>query len=153
MAIQRYIEIDKEMIPVTEEQYRAYMRPVWAEHKRRERGERCRDEKGNHCTKDCNVCEKQREGSALSLDQLAESGYEAAAADDIAESVADKLLYQELYAAMADLDPENLRIIELFSIGKTEREISAEIGLSQKGVNKRKNKLFALLRELLKNSF
>ncbi|GHU62693.1 hypothetical protein AGMMS49983_04610 [Clostridia bacterium] len=35
--VQRYIEIDGEQILVTEEVYRAYKRPLWAEHKRKER--------------------------------------------------------------------------------------------------------------------
>ena len=34
---QRYIEIEGQQIPVTEEVYRAYKRPAWAEHKRQER--------------------------------------------------------------------------------------------------------------------
>jgi len=38
---QRYIEIDGQQIPVTEESYRVYKRPAWAEHKRKEREKRC----------------------------------------------------------------------------------------------------------------
>jgi len=32
-----YIEIDGQQIPVTEEAYRAYKRPLWAERKRQQR--------------------------------------------------------------------------------------------------------------------
>ena len=67
---QRYIEIEGQQIPVTEEVYRAYKRPAWAEHKRQERAKRCRDENGNRCTKDCRLCEKSRERSTLSLDRF-----------------------------------------------------------------------------------
>jgi DNA-binding NarL/FixJ family response regulator len=36
-------------------------------------------------------------------------------------------------------------------MGKSEREIAADVGLSQKAINKRKTKIFALLREKLKD--
>lgn len=149
---QRYIKIDEQQIPVTEEVYRAYKRPAWAEHKRREREKRCRDENGNRCTKDCSKCDKQRTGSILSLDSLTEeSGFEPSDTVDIAELVADKLLLEELYIALEELDPDNRRIMELYGIGKSEREIATDIGLSQKAINKRKTKLFAQLRERLKD--
>lgn len=148
---QHYIPIDGQQIPVTEEVYRAYNRPSWAEHKHKEREKRCRDENGNRCTKDCSKCNKQRTGSILSLDKFTEDGFEIADSVDIAELVADKLLFEELYAALEELDPDNLRIMKLFAIGKSEREIAADIGLSQKAINKRKTKLFAQLREHLKD--
>jgi len=157
--IQRYNEIDGH--PVTEEVYRAYKRPAWAERKRKEREKRCRDENGNRCTKSCRVCDLERAkkglqpiertGNTLSLDKFTEEGFEVADQVDLAELVADKLLFEELYAALEELDPDNRRILELFSIGKSEREIAADIGLSQKAINKRKTKLFAQLRERLKD--
>ncbi len=147
----RYIEIDGQQIPVTEEVYRAYKRPAWAEHKRKEREKRCRNENGTCCNRDCSKCNKQRTGSILSLDKFTEDGFEVADHIDLAELVADKLLFEELYAALEELDPDNRRIMELFSIGKSEREIAADIVLSQKTINKRKPKLFAQLRERLKD--
>lgn len=148
---QRYILINGKQIPVTEEVYRAYKRPAWAERKRKERQKRCRDKNGNRCTGDCSKCDKQRTGSVLSLDKFTEDGFEVADPVDIAELVVDKLLLEELYAALEELDPDNRRIMELFSIGKSEREIAVDIGLSQKAINKRKTKLFSQLRERLKD--
>lgn len=149
---QRYIEIEGQPIPVTEEVYRAYKRPSWAEHKRKEREKRCRGENGNRCTGDCSKCPLQRTGSVVSLDRLSEEkGFESADPIDLAELVADKLLLEELYAALEELDPDNRRIMELFSIGKSEREIAADIGLSQKAINKRKAKLLTQLQERLKD--
>lgn len=135
---QRYIEIDGQQIPVTEDVYRAFKRPAWAEHKRKEREKRCRDENGNRCTNDCSKCKKQRTGSVLSLDKFTDEGFEVADTVDLNELIADKLLFEELYAAFEELDPDNRRIMELFSVGKSEREIAADIGLSQKAINKRK---------------
>jgi DNA-directed RNA polymerase specialized sigma24 family protein len=151
----RYIEIDGQQIPVTEEVYRAYKQPVWAERKCREREKRCVISNGRgrtkRCTADCSQCDKQRTGSALSLDKFLEDGYEAADPVDIAELVADMLLYEELYAALEELDPDNRRIMALFSIGMSEREIAADIGLCQKTINNRKPKLLAHLRERLQD--
>lgn len=149
-SIQRFIEIEGNQVPVTEEVYRAYKRPEWAEHKRKEREKRCVGANGSRCTEDCSNCDKQRTGSVLSLESLFEErGIEQADTVDIAELIADRMLLEELYAALEELTPDNRRIIELFGTGKSEREIAAEFGLSQKAVNKRKTKSFALLRERL----
>jgi RNA polymerase sigma factor (sigma-70 family) len=148
---QRFIEIDGQQIPVTEKVYRAYKRPLWAERKRQEREKRCRDKKGNRCTKDCSKCDKQRTGSVLSLDKFIEEGFEVADSIDIAELVADKLLLEELAAALNELDPQNKRIAELYGEGLSEREIASQVGLSQKTVNKRKTKIFDQLYKHLKD--
>lgn len=160
-SIQRYIEIDGQQIPVTEKVYRTYKRPAWAERKRKEREMRCLDEKGNRCTKSCRECDLvqakkglppvERTSSILSLDKFTEGGFEVPDAVNLAELVADKLLLEELFTALEELDPENCRIMDLFSIGKSERDIATDIGLSQKAINKRKTKLFTQLRERLKN--
>ena len=151
----RPIEVDGQPVTVSKEVSQAYWRPVWAEHKRKEREKRCVISNGRggtkRCTGDCSSCKEQRTGSVLSLDKFAEEGFEVSDPLDIAELVADKLLFQELYAALEDLDPDNRRIMELFSIGKSERDIATDIGLSQKAINKRKIKVFAQLRERLKD--
>lgn len=56
-----------------------------------------------------------------------------------------------LYVALKELDPDSRRIMELYSIGKSEREIAADIGLSQKAIKKLKIKIFSQLQERLKN--
>lgn len=152
---QRYIPIDGKQIPVTENVYRADKRPAWVERKHKEREERCIISNGRggtkRCTEDCSKCNKQRTGGVLSLDKLTEDGFEPTDTVDIAELIADKLLLEELYTVLEELDPDNRRIMKLFSIGKSEREIAADIGLSQKAINKRKTKLFAQLQERLKD--
>jgi len=148
---ERYIQIDGQQIPVSEEVYQAYKRPLWAEHKRQERGKRCRDESGSRCMGDCSQCARERTGGPLSLDKLSEEGCEPANTADIAELAAYHILLEQLTKALEELDPTDRRIAELFQVGLTEREIAAVIGLSQKGVNKRKTKLFSKLRERLKH--
>ncbi len=66
---------------------------------------------------------------------------------------ADKLLLQELYAALDKLYPDNRKIIELFALSVSEREIATDIGLSQKAINKRKVKVLVRLRERFKDFF
>ena len=43
---------------------------------------------------------------------------------NIDELVENKLILEELFAALDELDPENRRIAELYSMGKTEHEIA-----------------------------
>jgi RNA polymerase sigma factor (sigma-70 family) len=85
------------------------------------------------------------------LDKFSADGFDVPDSVNIDELVEDKLLLEELFAALDELDPENRRIAELFSIGKTEREIAECIGCAQKTVNNRKLKLFSQLREVLKD--
>ncbi len=144
---QRFIEIDGEQVPVTEEVYHAYKRPQWAESKRNERGKRCRNEKGNRCTQDCRLCEKSRAGSTLSLDKFSEDGFEAADPVDISELVADKLLLEQLYIALNELDPVELSLVQALFFGdRSERDYAAEIGISHQAVGKRKKKVIEKLR-------
>lgn len=150
-----HLTIDNQVIEVTEEVYRAYKQPLWAERKRVEREKRCIISNGKggikRCTADCSTCQNQRTGSVLSLDKFTDDGFDVSDDINIADILLDKMLLEELYEALQELDPENRLIMELFSIGKSEREISANIGLSQKAINKRKAKLFEQLKERLKD--
>ena len=158
---QYYLSIDGQEVKVNEEIYRAYKQPAWAEHKRKERERRCRDSKGRVCTQSCRLCDMNRmlddkepirkNSLLLSLDWFQDDGFDQADPADIEEILAEKELLTELLSALEELDPDNRRIMELFASGKSERDIATDIGLSQKAVNKRKTKLFAQLKERLKD--
>lgn len=150
---QFYIEIDGQQVPVTEDIYRAYKRPLWAEHKRRERKKRCRGVNGSRCTDDCSQCDRQRTGSVLSLDKLAEDGFEIADPIDFTQCIEDEQIIEALHNALAEFSPLDRQIIDLFNAGKSEREIAALASMSQKGINKRKARIFVDLRERLKSFF
>ena len=147
----------KETVLVTEDIYRAYMRPVWVEQKRCEREKRCRGEKGVRCQGDCATCKFLNEGGILSLDQMTENGKLPAGYSSLEEEVTEKELYQALYAAISSLDMQDQLIVALFLDGKTEREIKEytkqlDKGIkSQKGINNRKKHIFAKLKKLLKD--
>lgn len=147
MTKQYFVSIDGEQVPVSEEIYRTYKQPLWAEHKRKERSKRCQISNGRggvkRCDADCSQCPHDRSGSVLSLDCFEEDGYfpADATAVDPQQILEDALLLEELLAAIAELDPINQRIIELLQEEMSEHEIADVIGLSQKAVNKRKVKI------------
>ena len=148
---QRYIEIDDVQVAVSEEVYRAFMRPIWAERKKREREKRCRGKKGNRCVDDCSECRETRSGRPISTERMAEYGRDVPDPADMEEIIVKKQMLKELNSAVLQLSPKDRRIINLFNDGYSEREIGIEVGLSQKGVNKRKARIFEQLKKQLKN--
>lgn len=153
---QRYIEINGQQIPVTEDVYRAYKRPIWAEHKRNDRQKLCKvsDGKGGlkRCTEDCSKCSRTKEGSFLSLEGLEETGYIVEdRSKDVAEIVAEKLLLEELFMALEELDPNSHRICELLMEGRSKREIARIMSIPQSSFEYQFKKLMASLRERLEN--
>jgi RNA polymerase sigma factor (sigma-70 family) len=85
-------------------------------------------------------------GRILSLDRLVEDSVPLeSAADTQTESIEDALLNklsaEQLAAALLRLTSEEQRLLRALVIdGVTERDYAAMIGMSQKGVNKRKQK-------------
>ena len=146
---QRYIEIDGESVPVTEEVYLAYKRPLWAERKRYERESRCRDENGNRCMDDCRLCDKKRDGGDLSFEKCVEDGHEAADTFDLSEYVEEKLLKEALGKAVASLTDDERRLIEAAFNGKPERDNAAELGIHRNTFVYRRDKIVEKLREML----
>ena len=80
-----YVTIKGEKVEVTEEVYRAYVRPIRAEQRRKRREWKCRvrGPKGNliRCPHDCKTCEyalagKNATGNMLSLDGIKAAGIE-----------------------------------------------------------------------------
>ena len=59
---------------------------------------------------------------------------------------------EQLHTALSLLpDDERMLIEKIFFDGRTERELAAELGLSQKGINKRRQRILEHLRKLIKN--
>lgn len=117
------------MIPVSEEQYKAYMRPLWREDKR-----------------------QQRQEPLASLDKMyEETEYEAADTSDLEEDIMKKIMIDELYTALDELEELDRTIMEMYSHDHSEAEIGQAVGMSQKGVNKRKHKVLMKLNSRLKD--
>lgn len=88
----------------------------------------------------------------VSYEQLQETGYGfpgAAEQDSLEEIVEKEELLEALRRELAQLEELDRTILEMFSRGISEAAIGQEVGLSQKGVNKRKHRLLAALRERL----
>lgn len=150
---QRYIFIDNEPISVTEEVYRAYMRPIWRERKRRERVKRCRIG-GVRCTGNCSQCPYQRTGGALSIERMQGVGHDPVDTTyDLEFVVEGRMLLEALFEQLEALDPDGQVLCQLLLDGESERQIAKRLGISQVAVNKRKQKVFGLLREGLREWF
>jgi len=152
-----YLDIDGKRIFVSEEVYRAYKQPLWAEHKRKERESRCQVSNGRgglkRCNDDCSTCPFSKNGKPLSINRLYEDyEYEVSSkSETIIEKVVNEEFKNELWKAVGSLDEVDKQIAILFSEGLSERAIATEVNLSQKAVNKRKTKIFNELKELLKD--
>lgn len=153
---QYYLTIDGQEVTVTEEVYRAHKRPIWAEHKRNDRQKLCQvsDGKGGlkRCTEDCSECSRTKEGNVLSLDGLEEAGYSVEdRAQDVAEIVAEKVLLEELFKALEELDPNSHHICKLLMEGCSKREIARIMSIPQSSFEYQFKKLMASLKERLEN--
>ena len=118
------------MIPVTEEQYYEYMRPLWREDKR-----------------------QQRQEPMASLDKMyEETEYEVADADsDLEADIMKKLMIDELHKALDELEEIDRTIMDMYSHDHSEAEIGQAIGMSQRGVGKRKQRILLKLRTRLQD--
>jgi len=68
------------------------------------------------------------------------------------ELAIQRLEVEQLYRAISCLpDNDQYLIHQLYFEERTERDLAKELQLSQKGINKRKNRILRLLRKLMKN--
>ena len=149
-------------IPVTDEIYYAYYQPEWAEKARRSRESRCmisgKNGKTKRCTEDCSKCPHSRSGRPLSLEDIYERTEDTVSPDlrctdvnsDPAECVVCKEKYAALYKAINNLSEQDHKILTLFMKKYSEAKIAEEVNMSQKGVNKRKQRIFEQLHKELK---
>ncbi|MBE7725132.1 MAG: sigma-70 family RNA polymerase sigma factor [Enterocloster citroniae] len=118
------------MIPVTEEQYYEYMRPLWREDKR-----------------------QQRQEPLASLDKMyEETEYEAAdTSSDLEADIMKKIMIDELHKALDELEEIDRTIMEMYGNNHSEAEIGQTVGMSQRGVGKRKQRILMKLNNRLKD--
>lgn len=118
------------LIPATKEQYYEFMRPLWREDKR-----------------------QQRHGADEISADKAQNDYELEVPDDfnLEEEVVKEKLLAALRHELAALQDIDRTILLMIADGSSEAATGKAVGLSQKAVNKRKHKLYALLKEHLKD--
>lgn len=157
------------LVEIEDEQlYHELMRPIWKAEKALQRSKRCMISNGDgqlvRCEGNCSVCPLERSGAPISFEAMEETGGfrntndgvhrqmdSATYTESTAEIVEDAMMLEALWSHIGELSEENQIILTMFSEGASEREIAEAVGLSQKGVNKRKKALFELLRENLKD--
>ena len=137
-------------IPVTEEVYREYMRPIWREQKEATRAKKQCVNQGRKdgCSYDCDHCTQPvfRESC---IDMMAS---EVLSTVNLEDFCIQKLMTEQLIEAMADLDPMDQLLLQLIGEEASERTIADILGKSKTTVHKRKDRLFAMLRNFFENT-
>ena len=112
------------MVDATEEEYRAYMAPIWAEIKREDRDGRCmvkgkngkliRCPESNRCEGCKHFSEASRErNKPASLSVLMDEGAEPAAEGSFEEDVIYETILEDLIAMLSEIKPKYGRIFRL----------------------------------------
>lgn len=158
-----YIIIKGEKVIVSEEVYRAYIRPLRAERLRKLRAWKCqvKGKKGNlvRCQEDCNKCPyalagNNATGNTLSLDGFKEDGVEI-----VDRSVDLEISYIEneewtsnqerLHKAILQLTPRQQEMVQMiYYEGKTEQEIADKYGITQQAVHNALKKILSRLKNI-----
>ena len=132
---QRYINVNHELIPVTEEVYKAFTRPNEKERFFARRDGKCGQSNYKLCSGDCASCPWQQEGhrfismhKAFGPELERETPDINNASPSFDDVVADRFLLEELYRQLDELIPDGARVFQLRAENYTEREIAQELG-------------------------
>ncbi|MDS1028909.1 bacterio-opsin activator [Bacillota bacterium LX-D] len=135
-----YLPHEKKWVEVTETQYYAYYRDIWATRKRAQAHRQCMCPKDKHwlCDGDCLICPFHAPGDSLSLDLTYENsdGEAFSMLDKLADSsasiedvVTDQIVLDMLFQRLAEIMPEAHRIGDLRMAGMSDAEIADKIGV------------------------
>ena len=159
------LKVKGKEVEVNEEIYRAYIRPVQAEQRKKRRAWKCRvlSKSGNYyvrCTKKCETCPyylagNSALGNVTSLDRLVDceveiedknSDFEA----DYIEKETTKEEYAELHKAIRQLTPRQQEMVKLvYFEGKTQEEVANLLGIDGSSVRHAMQRIYATLRKNL----
>ena len=163
---QYYIKVNGQRVEVTEEVYRAYVRPVNASQRADRRNGKCLV-KGKRsglvrCTKDCSQCPyytagNKMLGGVLSLDTLGADGYEEQSPADIERDLIEReetaLQTAALYKAIGKLNERQQYIVrEIFFKGRTQEEVRKDIGISKSSMSEAYHCILKLLKNFLQKN-
>ena len=162
-----YLIIKGEKVIVSEEVYRAYIRPLRAERLRKLRAWKCKvkGKKGNlvRCQEDCSKCPyalagKNATGNTLSLDEFKEDGVEI-----VDRSVDLEISYIEneewtsnqerLHKAISQLTPRQQEMVRMIYFeGKTQEEVRAYYGIAKSSMSEAMQRIFDSLKKFLEKN-
>ena len=146
-----WVTIGGEKVYVSEDIYRAYVRPVRNEQRNNLRRARCRIG-ATRCQGDCSQCKNYKTGKPLSIDALMEEdGMDIPDSRPLVEDLIEqKLLIDALYEAIDRLPEKEKKAVLLFRDEATESEIGNVIGMTQQGAGKLLDRVWKKLAEELK---
>ena len=161
---QIYLPRIRQFIPVSQEVYYEYYRPIWRIQKRAQAHGQCVCTRKNlwKCDGDCLVCPFHSAGDTLSLDAELESddGATMTLLDTIADpsiniedTVADSVMLEELLKALDELNPEGRRMCELIMQGQSEREAATTMQMARSTFKRHWATIKAKLYDRLKDSY
>ena len=146
---QRYIKVNRELIPVTEEIYQmvSHLNDK-ARNRARPDGE-CGQSDYRYCKGDCSTCGWRTHGHRnISLNELMEDHADDKTSEFIDNNplvediVSDHLLLEQLYQQLDQLIPNGARVFQMRAYHFTEREIAQELGIkAQSTLNYRIRKM------------
>ena len=163
---QYYVTVSGQKVPVSEEVYRAYVRPVRAQQRAMRRGWRCvlkADKYGLvRCKEDCSQCPYAQEGNpptgnGTSLDLLCEAGFDAPSLVDIETDLIECEERMEQSArvqeAIRQLNERQQYIVrEIYFNGRTQAEVSRALGIDKTSISKAVARALASLKKILKKN-
>ena len=147
----KYITIKGQKVEVTEEVYRAYVRPIRKERRKKSREWRCSVKGKNgklvRCMKDCAECEYAKAGGkptggVLSLDTLLENGGDVPEVVDTRENLLLKtqagiISLEQIHKAVEQLSKKQRQVVEMvYFQNKTQVETAEILGITQSSVSK-----------------
>ena len=135
-----YLTVKGEKVIVSEEVYRAYVRPVRKDERRKRRNMRCKivGKKGNlvRCQNDCSICTYAKNGKpngkTLSLDEFKDKGYEIENREldveaDLIEAEALNEQKSKLHKAIKQLTPRQQQLVILVYLRGLSQDRAGEL--------------------------
>ena len=152
------------MVDASEEEYKAYMAPIWAGIKREDRDGRCMVKGKNGRLIRCpesNRCEECRHFSDVfcmpnkpaSFSVLMDEGAEPAAEGAFEDDVIYETILEDLIFMLTEIKPKYGRIFRLLYDGATQQEMADELGIKQRTVSDDIKKIRSLVQPLVKDIF
>lgn len=158
-----YLTIKGQEVEVSEEIYRAYVRPVRTEQRRKRREWKCQIKGKNgklvRCTKDCKECPyslsgRNALGNKLSLDWMKEDGVGIEdRRQDVEQNYMDKEEKEELYAAIAQLTPRQKELVEMIYFeGMSQDKVCEIYGVTKSAISHAMERVYVSLRKFLEKN-
>ena len=162
---QFYVTVNGQKVEVSEEVYRAYVRPIRAQQRAKRRNWRCivlAEKYGLvRCKEDCNQCPYALQGNVptgneTSLDTLCEAGFDAPSSGDIEADLIECEERVETAARVQEaiglLNARQRYIVQaIYYDGKSKQKVAQELGIKKSALSEALNRIMQHLKKYLEN--